>query len=162
MSTLLPSSQALGDSLIQRVMGLIETPYHLLSEAQAVERLELGARRCKETLSSTPWYAKKAAKAALEGREPEYWEDLWQHHCNMVHPSVKSSTPEAVANMQEPPPTSATPGAGLMPTPAQANSQTGGRLTVARSHPDQRVSEETMQWIRDLRSGKLSTPEYAQ
>ena len=96
MSTLLPSSLELGDSLIQRVMSLMGTPYHLLSEEQASERRELGGRRCKEALSSTPWYAKKASKAAQEGREPDYWEDLWQHHCNMVHPPVKSSTAEAV------------------------------------------------------------------
>ncbi|MCY1176761.1 hypothetical protein D9M73_170440 [compost metagenome] len=93
MSTLLPSSQALGDSLIQRVMSLIETPFDKLAESEAAERRELGARRCKETLSSTPWYAKKAAQAAAEGREPDYWKDLWQQHCNLVHPPVASSTP---------------------------------------------------------------------
>ena len=91
MSTLLPSSQALGDSLIQRVMSLMDVPFHLLSEEQASERRELGARRCKEVQSSSPWFANKAAKAALEGQEPEYWKDLWQHHCNMVHPQTASS-----------------------------------------------------------------------
>ena len=76
------------------------TPYNKLAESDAAERLELGARRCKEALSSTHWYARAPAQAVQEGREPDYWKDLWLHHCNMVHPPTESSTAEAV----QPPP----------------------------------------------------------
>jgi hypothetical protein len=100
MSTLLTSSQALGDSLIQRVMSLMETPYDKLAESYAAEKLELGARRCREALSSTRWYARGAERAAARGQEPNYWKGLWSSHCNMVHPPVQSSTAEAV----QPPP----------------------------------------------------------
>lgn len=98
MSTLLPSSQALGDTLIQRVMSLMTVPFDKLAESDASERLELGARRCKEALSSTPWYARGAAQAAERGKEPDYWKNLWQQHCNLVHPPAKSSTPEVLTS----------------------------------------------------------------
>ena len=95
MSTLLPSSQALGDSLIQRVMSLIEVPYNKLQRQDQDERLELGARRLKEQLSSSPFYAKKAAKAILDGDEPELWKGLWSSQVNLVHPPQKLFTAEA-------------------------------------------------------------------
>ena len=69
----------------------METPYHLLSDAQALERRELGARRCKERHCLNPWYAKGAMQAVARGNEPGYWKGLWDSHVNLVHRPTKSS-----------------------------------------------------------------------
>lgn len=89
------SSQSLGDSLIQRVTSLMKTPFDELSASDARERLELGSRRLRETLSSVPWYAKQA-KSYVEMGEPElaYWKNFWMSGCNTLYPPVESSAQE--------------------------------------------------------------------
>lgn len=67
-------------------------PYNLLSMADKNMRATLGSQRTKEALSSVPWYAKKAQKSALDGKEMEYWLSLWMSGVNSLHPAKASST----------------------------------------------------------------------
>lgn len=78
-------------------------PFDKLADLDAQQRLELGSRRLRETLSSVPWYAKKAAVATAEGNEMAYWERLWSSQVNLLHPPVKSSTPKAAPLPSETP-----------------------------------------------------------
>ena len=75
-------------------MGLMTVPFDKLSSQDCGERAELGARRLRETLCSNPWYAKKAAKAAAQGDEMEYWKDFWYSQVNLIHLPVEFSTAE--------------------------------------------------------------------
>ena len=90
--TFLPLTYQLEPSEIQRVESLMMVPYDQLSNEDADLRAVLGSQRTKEALSSVPWYAKKAAKAALEGKEMEYWLSLWMSGVNFLHPAKASST----------------------------------------------------------------------
>lgn len=95
--TFLPLTYSLTLSEAQRVESLMTVPYDRLSNEDADLRAVLGSQRTKEALSCVPWYAKKAQKAALEGKEPEYWLSLWMSGVNSLHPAKESSTPEAPA-----------------------------------------------------------------
>ncbi len=88
----LPLTYQLEPLEIQRVESLMTIPYDKLSQQDADLRAVLGLQRTKEALSSVPWYAKKAQKAAAEGKEPEYWLSLWLSGVNFLHPAKVSST----------------------------------------------------------------------
>ena len=85
-------TQRLDSTEIQRVESLMQTPFHLLSIRDREYRVTLGAQRSKEALSSVPFYANRAHKAAQENREWEYWSDLWRSGVNFLHPAKVSST----------------------------------------------------------------------
>ena len=55
---------------------------------------ERAAVRLKEALSSVPFYAKRAAKAAAAGDEMDYWRDLQMSEATLERPSKGSSTPD--------------------------------------------------------------------
>ncbi len=91
-----PLTQPLEPSEILRVEQLMTKEFHLLPTSQdRRDRERLGAQRSKETLSSIPFYANRAARAAQEGKEWDYWRGLWRSHVNMIHPPKDSSTGEA-------------------------------------------------------------------
>lgn len=60
----------------------------------------MGSQRSKEALSCVPWFAKKAAKAALEGKEPEYWLSLWLSGVNSLRPANASFTANPIHQRQ--------------------------------------------------------------
>jgi len=93
--TQLSLTQKLEPSEIQRVESLMTVPFNRLSNQDAAMRAVLGSQRTKEALSSVPWYAKKAAKAELEGKEPEYWLSFWMSGVNSLWPAKASSTAKA-------------------------------------------------------------------
>jgi hypothetical protein len=87
----LPLTYQLEPSEIQKVESLMTTPFNLLPTNQdRRDREMLGAQRTKEALSSVPFYATRAAKAALEGREWEYWVGFWRMGVNFLHPAKAS------------------------------------------------------------------------
>ncbi len=75
----------------------MQTPFDKLPKSDRDERRALGSRRLRETLSSLPWYAEKAALAAAEGNEMAYWEGLWMSQVNLLHPPGGCSTPATAA-----------------------------------------------------------------
>jgi hypothetical protein len=81
----LPPNLTMEPADIERVMSLMGTEYHKLPSSDRAARELLGALRCKEALSSDPWYAKKAALTAeLTGNEMAYWQNFWSSHVNTV------------------------------------------------------------------------------
>lgn len=72
-------------------------PFHLLpSDQDQRDREMLGSQRLKETLCSMPFYGNRAAKAAKEGKEMDYWVGLWRSGVNSLYPAKASSTAEAM------------------------------------------------------------------
>jgi len=88
-----PLTHKMEPSEIQKVESLMTVPFNLLPTNQdRRDREMLGAQRTKEALSSVPFYANRAKKAALEGREWEYWVGFWRMGVNFLHPARASST----------------------------------------------------------------------
>ncbi|MDP2367006.1 hypothetical protein [Rhodoferax sp.] len=99
---LYPNPWAMQDAVtVARVESLMDVPYDKLEFDDAMHRQVLGVHRSKETLSSIPFYANRAAKAAADDKEWEYWRSLWSSGVNTMHPPKESSTAEASAPIVE-------------------------------------------------------------